>query len=409
MPDTNTLTRRNFLKSCATTGAAATVAPWLMGQGPAATRNKQPNILIISTDQWHADAFGHLGSPHVRTPHSDRIAERSVRFNCAYATDPVCAPARTSWLTSRMPVEHGVIGNGVPIDPSMVDTGQWFGAHGYETAHFGKWHTRGRNPAESHDYNHGMHPAGQYGDGSVAQMAASYLMNRGQRKPFMAHVAFMNPHDICQVSCFHTGKGELPIDPAELPPLPENFRARPVEPAIITNRVRNSPRRAQYKSWDDNDWRVYIWMYYRYCEMVDLAIGRVLDALDACGEAENTVLIYTSDHGEGLGHHGLFTKAFLYDSAARVPFYIAYPDHLQPGTSNDNIPVSGIDLLPTCCNAAGIPLPPDLCGGRCAFTTKARDEVARSAGHVCILWRAHGARRSVQADPLRQRPDGTVV
>ena len=97
----------------------------------------------------------------------------------------------------------------------MIDMGQWFGSHGYETAHFGKWHTTGRNPAESHDYNHGMHPAGQYADASVAQMATSYLMNRDTRKPFMAHVAFMNPHDICQVSCFHTGGGqaacEVPI------------------------------------------------------------------------------------------------------------------------------------------------------------------------------------------------------
>jgi len=356
------LTRRHFLQTCATTGAAATVAPWLMGQAPAAPRRRPPNILLISTDQWHAGAFSHLGSILVNTPHSDRIAQRSVHFQRAYAADPVCAPARTSWITGRMPIEHGVIGNQNRVVPSMIDMGQWFGQHGYETAYFGKWHTPGRDPADSHDYNHGMHPAGQYDDTSVAQMATSYLLNRNTRKPFMAHVAFMNPHDICQVSCFHTGQGNLPVDPEQLPPLPDNFLARPDEPQTLVRKVRNSPRRLQYKSWDDNDWRVYIWMYCRYCEMVDAAIGRVLDALDASGEADNTLLVYTSDHGEGLGHHGLFTKAFMYESSASVPLYVSFPDRVQPGTNNESIPVSGIDLFPTFCNVAGIPIPPNLCG-----------------------------------------------
>lgn len=362
MSDAMTLTRRRFLQTCAATGTAAMAAPWLRGQAPAAPRNRPPNILLISTDQWHADAFSHLGSPWLKTPHSDRIAQRGMRFQCAYAADPVCAPARTSWLTGRMPVEHGVIGNGQRIADNMIDMGQWFGSHGYETAHFGKWHTTGRNPAESHDYNHGMHPAGQYADASVAQMATAYLMNRDTRKPFMAHVAFMNPHDICQVSCFHTGGGHHPIDPGLLPPLPDNFKARPEEPATLVRKVRDSYRRIQQRSWDDNDWRTYIWMYYRYCEMVDVAIGRVLDALDASGEADNTLLVYTSDHGEGLAHHGLFTKAFMYESAARVPFYVVFPDRLDPGGSNATIPVSGVDLMPTFCNAAGIPAPPDMCG-----------------------------------------------
>jgi arylsulfatase A-like enzyme len=357
-----TLTRRRFLQACAATGTAAVAGPLLCGQTTSPKLRRPPNILQISTDQWHANAFSHLGSPFVNTPHSDRIAERGVRFRCAYAADPVCAPARTSWLTGRMPCEHGVITNGHRIINPMLDMGQWFSDHGYETAHFGKWHTPGRHPTESFQFNHGMHPAGQYGDASVAQMASSYLMNRNTRKPFMAHVAFMNPHDICQVSCFHTAKGNYPIDPDLLPPLPDNFKARPDEPSTLVRKVRNSYRRIQQRSWDENDWRVYIWMYYRYCEMVDVAIGRVLDALDASGEADNTLLVYTSDHGEGLGHHGLYTKAFLYESAARVPFYAVFPDHLDPGGLDENIPVSGVDLFPTFCRVAGIPTPPGLCG-----------------------------------------------
>jgi arylsulfatase A-like enzyme len=207
-----------------------------------------------------------------------------------------------------------------------------------------------------------MHPAGQYGDYSVAQMATSFLLDRTNTKPFMMHVAFMNPHDICQTSCFHTGRGVLPVDRDALPPLPRNFHARPVEPAIVINKVRNSKSRVQQRTWTDDDWRAYIWSYYRYCEMVDVALGRVLDALDASGERENTLLVYSSDHGEGMGHHGLYTKAFLYEEASRVPLVIDFPGHVQPGSVDPSTFVSGVDLLPTFCAAAGIPAPPDMCG-----------------------------------------------
>ncbi|MEM8737926.1 MAG: sulfatase-like hydrolase/transferase [Planctomycetota bacterium] len=355
-------TRRRFLQTCAATGAGLSAGPRLFGQAPAAPQNRPPNILIISTDQWHHQVFSHLGYPGISTPHSDRIAQRSVRFSRSYAADPVCAPSRTSWITGRMPIEHGVIGNGHKVLPDIPDMGQWFSRHGYETAHFGKWHTSGRNPRKSHDHNHGMHPAGQYGDLSVAQMASAFLRGRHSRKPFLAHVAFMNPHDICQASCFYTGDEQLPIEADQLPPLPDNFHARPDEPGTLLARVRNSHRRAMHKTWTDTDWRLYRWMYLRYCEMVDLAIGQVLDAFEASGEADRTLLLYTSDHGEGMGHHGLFTKAFMYESAARVPFYLALPGHTQPNTQNDSIFTSGIDLLPTCCAAADLPPPPNLCG-----------------------------------------------
>lgn len=359
----NSLNRRHFLKTIAAVGAGAALPRWTHGQAPAILKNRPPNILMISTDQWHSDAFGYRGDPYVKTPHSDRIAAMGVDFTRAYSADPVCAPARTSWLTGRMPVEHGVIGNGRRLDPDMVDFGQWFGRHGYETAHFGKWHTTGRDPAKSFDFYNGMHPAGQYGDISAARTAEAYLLNRRRDKPGLLHVALMNPHDICQVACLRTGEGVSPLHAADtLPSLPSNFKARPVEPETMAARIRNSPRRLPIRSWQEPDWQLYAWMYYRYCEMVEESIGIVLDALEASGERENTFIVYTSDHGEGLGHHGLTAKAFLYDEAARVPFVAAFPGRLPAGVKDEKLFVSGIDILPSFCAIAGIPAPPDLCG-----------------------------------------------
>lgn len=359
----STLNRRHFLKTIAAAGAGAALPSWTHGQAPAVLKNKPANILMISTDQWHADAFGYRGQSLVKTPHSDRLAAMGVDFTRAYSTDPVCAPARTSWLTGRMPAEHGVIGNGRKLSPGMVDFGQWFGRHGYETAHFGKWHTSGRDPARSFDFYNGMHPAGQYGDISAAKTAEAYLLNRRRDKPSLLHVALMNPHDICQIACLRTGDGVSPIATGDqLPPLPKNFTARPAEPETMAARVRNSPRRLPIRSWKDADWQLYAWMYYRYCEMVEESIGVVLDALEASGEADNTFIVFTSDHGEGLGHHGLTAKAFLYDESSRVPLLAAFPGRLPAGVKDEKLFVSGIDLLPSFCTIAGIPQPPDLCG-----------------------------------------------
>lgn len=358
----NAVSRRSFLGACATAGIAAVAPRLAFGQTSVAPRSsaQRPNILLLSTDQWHADVFSHLGYKGIQTPASDRIAARSTRFTRSYATNPVCTPARASWLTGRMPSE--ILNAGNKVVKSVPDLGEWFGQHGYDTAHIGKFDFPGRSAAKGFRVFSGIHPTGQYADLTVAQMARSYLLDRPKDKPFLMHVALMNPHDICQISCMWTSGGKLPIDLAELPPLPENFNARPPEAAPMAERIRKSFRRGMSFSWDETDWRYYRWLYYRYCEMVDVAVGQVLDALDVSGAADDTMLVYTSDHGEGMGHHGMHTKGFLYEESARVPFMVSLPGQLKAGGVDDETLVNGSDLFPTFCNVAGIPAPSDLCG-----------------------------------------------
>lgn len=357
------VSRRDFIKTCAVAGAGTAVSPWSQGQGPSIIRRRKPNLLLLSTDQWHPDAFSYLGCPYVATPQSDRIAAQGVDFRCSYASNPICTPARASWLTGRMSSEHRAVGGGSRIREDLVDFGQWFGAHGYETVHIGKWHVSGRDPARSFQVFAGAHPSGQYSDQSRSELARSYLLDRNRDKPFLMHLAMMNPHDICQVSMLPTMKGNIAWNGTEeLPALPENYYRRPEESEVFKARIRSSERRSPHSTWDELDWQLYRWMYFRYCNMVDATLGLVLDALEASGEAENTLLVYTSDHGEGNGHHGLATKAFLYEESARVPFSVVWPDRLPANARDDRTLISGIDLMPTFCAAAGIPTPGNLPG-----------------------------------------------
>src|SRR5688500_13233521 len=213
--------RRAFLAASAVAGLSAVASPWAFGQAPAALGRKRPNIFLLSADQWRADACSHRKHANVQTPHCDRIAARSVSFQRAYATNPVCTPARASWMTGRMPSEVLTAGNRVAR--SVPDLGQWFGKHGYDTVHLGKFDFPGRSAAASFRVISGIHPTGQCADLTVAQMVRSYLLDRAREKPFLMHCALMNPHDICQISCMRTNGGTLPIDPADLPPLPEHL------------------------------------------------------------------------------------------------------------------------------------------------------------------------------------------
>lgn len=349
--------RRVFLKTGALTAAALCAPRWLSG-APHIARPVQPNILFLTTDQWHAQAFSHLGNPWLRTPNSDRIAAAGVSYSRAYAAHPVCTPARTSWMTGRAAAEHRIA-----PPPSMPDMGQWFGQHGYETVHLGKWDVGKRNVARSFNLARSGHAVGQYCDHTVAEMARSYLLGRDRSKPFLMHVGFMNPHDICQPSVMEGQKDRLPFDDLSLlPPLPANFAARPGESPYFVKRLRNSARRIAGRTWSETDWRVYQWLYYRYCEMADAAVGLVLDALETSGEAENTLLVYTSDHGEGRGEHGLATKGFLYESSVRVPLTFVRPGQLAAGAREEQRFASGIDFFPTFCGVAGIPAPANLPG-----------------------------------------------
>jgi len=357
MPNTKT-TRREFLQSTAV-GASALVAGAALGAEPKRGA-KRPNVLFIMTDQLGLDAIGAHGCPDVKTPHMDRLIARGTTFIESHSTNPVCSPARSSLLTGRMPVETGVISNSRPIHPSCPNMGQWFGEAGYESMYCGKWHLPGGRPTNLDGF-HVLPCGGGQGDlmdSEVARLTESYLKSRDRSKPFVFVASLLQPHDICYWAIM--GKTlvpkELPFPHIadQLPKLPPNHESRPPAPAKLDA--------IRYKGFTAEQWRYYLYIYARQVEMVDADIGRILDALDATGEADNTIVVLTSDHGDGRGRHQHVSKWYPYEEAVKVPLVFACPGRIAQGHRDAEHLVSGLDVMSTLCDFAGIKPPPNSLG-----------------------------------------------
>lgn len=312
--------------------------------------NSAPNIVFVHVDQLHHRAISAYGSQHVRTPNIDRLIAEGTSFMLSYSANPVCCPARASWYTGRVSSEHGVVQNQKPLLESVPDLGQWMGARGYACYYVGKWHVPNRRVNRSFTSLPGGQGRGEQGDAGVASTAVGFLHNYSGNQPFFLNVGFLNPHDCCFLTFAPNNPsikfGSADLLREELPPAPASFDTD----AGMTSR--------EGGRWDTTNVRLYNYYYYRMAEMVDAEVGRVYDALRHCQYAENTLFIFTSDHGEMLGHNNLFKKGVLYDSALRVPLVCVYPGPVMSGQRDSNHLVSGVDIPATILDYAGVePMP----------------------------------------------------
>jgi arylsulfatase A-like enzyme len=351
-----TPTRRELLQAGL---LSPSLAPWLARARRAPDR---PNLLFLHTDQQTFDTLSALGCTLASTPALDRLARRGTAFRLSYSADPVCMPARAAWYTGRPSSESGVFRNGAPLLASIPDLGTLLGKAGYDTVYSGKWHVPGRPLEQSFRVLAGKTIYGEFGDRPAAQAAAAFLRET-RATPFFLSVGLLQPHDInFWVEAY--GRQDCPLLPlpeAELPPLPGNFVVEFEEPEAY--RLRRAMKGARStESWKPLHWQSFLWTYHRFIEMVDAQIGHVLDALEASAHAENTLVIFSSDHGESLGHHGLVSKSVLYESSVRVPLLVSWPGHVPAGRVDESHLISGLDLAPTLCDYAGIDPPPSARG-----------------------------------------------
>jgi len=325
-------------------------------------QDSRPNILVIMTDQQAATAMSCTGNPYLKTPAMDSIAARGVRFEHAYVTQPLCLPCRSSMLTGRYPHEIGTITNGTQYNKDWPMLGQMMSGGGYECAYIGKWHVGapiGRRSGYAFVRDRGK-------DHEKTAYAVEYL-SRKHDKPFFLTVSYVNPHNVCQLAR-HQPLPDGPIPPLpknmeDLPPLPDNFAIPENEPTAIRE-AQEMSRGKQYptKDWDERLWREYLWGYYRLCEKVDAEIAKVLEALQENGFADNTVIMFVADHGEGMAAHHWNQKQVLYDEAVRVPCIIAPPQTAAAGKVSTALVSTGIDYLPTILDFAGISCPDTMPG-----------------------------------------------
>lgn len=339
---------------------------------------ESPNILFILTDQHHAKMLSSAGNPYLKTRALDSIAESGIRFTNAYVTNPVCMPSRLSMATGMMPGRLGVFNNGdkatIPDHVSANSLGSLMKNAGYATFYGGKTHL----PTELDPRNAGYD---EFFPGQRDKLPGACIefMVKEREEPFFAVASFINPHDICfaynarqpdrkgmaLVDRLYEEAQSLPED--QLPPLPENSGIPRQEPEAIEQNLKVdavTPAKLIRKDYTDRDWRNYRWIYCRLTERVDAQIGQLLDGLRENGLEENTLIVFTADHGDMDGSHRLASKNLFYEESAGVPFLMQYKGVVRPGVVDDSSLVSnGLDLLPTLCDYAGITIPDHLLGG----------------------------------------------
>jgi choline-sulfatase len=366
--------RRKFLKNSSLTLTGLAASKLLMGQESIFGLNpelkgRRPNILFIMTDQQFAGAMSNTGNKDLKTPAMDYIASNGIRFEKGYCPTPLCVPSRSSMFTGMYPHEINVPINNME---AKWDTQQYpymgkiLSEAGYDTGYVGKWHLPADpKDIETHGFDYIKYAKDNRIDSLIDGASRDFLMKK-REKPFLLVSSFVNPHDICQWArgdeMLNDHLGEPPA-PGFCPELPANFELPDLEPDILRTLQTYSQRTYPTKDWNEDKWRQYRWAYYRLIEIVDARIQKVLDALKESGEEENTIIIFTSDHGDGHGAHKWNQKQVLYEESARVPLLVSWKGVTQPGSVNSKEVVStGIDLIPTLCDIAGVKAPAHMKG-----------------------------------------------
>lgn len=366
----------------------------------------QPNILLIHADQHRADCLGVNGHPFVETPNLDRLAADGVNFTRAFCPIPLCTPARTSLLTGLWPARHGNITNpqteaGRPLQAGLPTFSQALRQAGYVLGCVGKW---GVDPA---------HGPTQYGFDTYVPESdyTRWRMARGvpARPNHNGWFGETDPHITPAESRLAWGADRtielirnaadqaqpffLRWDPSEphLPNVvPEPFASR-YDPTLIPpwpnfgDDLAAKPfiQRQQRRTWGIDEWTWAAWApivgrYLGEIALLDQQIGRVLAALEASGLADQTIVIYSADHGDLCGAHGLIDKHFvMYDELMRVPLIVRWPGQFPAGAVCENFVTPALDLATTFYTLANADLPPQVDG--VDLRQLVRGEPARSA------------------------------
>ncbi len=371
-PSENEMRRREFLSLAGATAVGLSTAKPAAGASSAQAKGR-PNILFIMTDQQHSGMMGCADNPCLSTPAMDGLARDGIRFENAYVTNPVCVPSRIGMATGMMPGRLGVLNNGmkatVPEEIEQHSLGKLIQRAGYDTFYGGKVHMC----PELQPLNAGYDVYQRDQRAKLPGACAEFIKTRRDR-PFFAVASFINPHDICFAHSARIGKGRknmahvdelyrqasaLPED--RLPPIPENYAVPDHEPVAIQSNANPkavTPAVTMRQDYDQRAWRIYRWIYCRLTEQVDAHIGRILDSLKQAQLEENTLVVFTSDHGNMDASHRLASKGFFYEESVTVPFLMKHKGVIAPGTVNANHAVStGLDILPTLCDYAGVASP----------------------------------------------------
>lgn len=371
-----------------------------------------PNILWICTDQQRWDTLGVYGNSWVNTPNIDRLAESGLVFDYCYSQSTVCTPSRASFLTGRYPRTCRGRQNGADIPPEEILITKAMADVGYNCGLAGKLHISASNPSVapimeprindgysvfnwSHDrsdawptneyhnwlaekgveYSSQAHPecnhirlgpnAEHHQTTWCVEKAINFIRNNAKfDQPWLHSVNIYDPHHSFETPADYLQRYLDRIDDIPLPNYIEGeLNNKPVFQQFDHLGAYNSSKDGttegahHYPTMTERDHRMITASYWAMCDLVDSQVGRLLDALESSGEAENTLVIFMSDHGEMLGDHGLYWKGpFFYEPAVRVPLIVAWKGQIEAGRRSQAL-VELSDIAPTILDAAGVEHP----------------------------------------------------
>lgn len=354
--------------------------------------DQRPNILYIYVDQLSASMMSCAGNDWVETPAMDYIAKNGIRFTRAYTPNPVCSPARVSLMTGRLPgFFKDKNGNEVrenrgsmripPVGEDVLNTtiSTYLKKADYQLYFGGKEHLPPSLTPSALGFT-------DFSDDERVVLAeeTAKLIKAEHAKPYFMLVSLINPHDICYMAirematsktdsmilergqlelsvldeamAIPTGVSEEEFFSTLCPPLPPNYELQFEEPAAVLQLINARPMRKNAReNFTDEQWLHHRWAYARLTELVDQRIQLILDALKESGQEENTLVIFSSDHGDMDGSHRMEHKSTLYEESTNIPFMAMWKGHIAAGQVDDTHLVSnGLDLLPTVCDYAGV-------------------------------------------------------
>lgn len=327
-----------------------------------ASAYERPNIIYIITDQQTATAMSCMGNTDLHTPNMDRLAQSGILFRNAYCSAPLSGPSRTSMFTGYTSHEVNMATNGTPMPESIRNRslGVLMKKAGYDCAYAGKWHV---HTSSIPDHEFGFKKLYNHNDDGLAEACVSYLDNHPE-VPFFLVASFDNPHNICE----YARQQNLPFaetpetDLTNCPGLPLNYARNPYDADVIQKEKELNYSAYPTSVYTADDWRRYRYAYFRLVEHVDAEIGKIVDAIDRNGLWKNTIVIFTSDHGDGMGAHQWNQKSALYEEVVNVPMIITLPEKKNAGRELPQLVNNGVDFFASVCQWAGIELPEGLHG-----------------------------------------------
>ncbi len=362
--------------------------------------NKKPNLLFIFTDEQAAKTMKAYGNDTINTPNMDKLAKDSIVFKNAYVSQPVCTPSRSTIMTGLYPHTNGCVKNNIPLRPDIGCLPELADFHDYKTAYYGKWHlgdevfrqhgfddwrsteeyekyySEGRDHKKRSDYAEYLVSLGyepdvvdkngvgrfsrafcarlpeEHGKPAFTAKKACKFIKENKDNPFVLYVNFLEPH------MPYFGPRDDQYDPEKIP-LPESFYHELSFNTTLKNKLNRLHSYYEEGLKTEADWKALVARYWGLVSLVDTCLGKILDTVEECGLNENTIIVYTSDHGDMMGAHRMIAKGTMFEESVKVPLILKIPGIKKITTEK---PVSQVDLVPTLLDAMGKEIPDQLQG-----------------------------------------------